>query len=124
MKNKKVQFVMTQKLLFLQYGLAVRVWVGLRLPRGPEKGLEQVELEPCSAAGQTSLSLSPDLFPLGLLGRQASSSGLPWPGRQPGGWCVPDGSNRVPGFYRRRRCCRVCWGTWPWTASGARSSYR
>lgn len=39
MKNKKAQFVMTQKLLFLQYGYTVRACegVGCGTPQVPEK---------------------------------------------------------------------------------------
>lgn len=39
MKSKKAQFVMTQKLLFLQYGYTVRAseGVGCRTPQVPEK---------------------------------------------------------------------------------------
>lgn len=37
MKNKKAQFVMTQKFLFLQYGFTVRVWVGLWAASGPRE---------------------------------------------------------------------------------------
>lgn len=67
-------------------------------------------------------SFSPDPFLL-----RDSCPWLPgqlWPGRrQAVGICLADGGE-MPGFFCRRLCCRACWGTWPWTANGAHSSYR
>ena len=69
--------------------------------------------------------------PVQLLGEGASGAGTvlgsldpPAPGlpARLGGVCL----QTVMGarLCHRCPCCRACWGTWPWIASGARSSYR
>lgn len=72
MKSKKAQFVMTQKLLFLQYGYSVRVPARVWAASGPREVTSKWNWHVLSCLGSI-LALQPRSIPmLGLLGRRAS----------------------------------------------------
>lgn len=91
MKSKKAQFVMTQKLLFLQYGYSVRVPAKVWAASGPREMTGKWSLHVLSCLGSV-LVLQPRSIPiLGLLGRWASVLWGP-PARQVAHrWCLPHG---------------------------------
>lgn len=116
MKSKKAQFVMTRKLLFLQYRYTVGVPARVRAA-----GRLRSQRNDCSKWSWSSAQ---------LFGKhpcpsaQTRSHWAALPGRQRVGGIWLADSDEMPGFYCRRLCCRACWGTWPRTANGVHSSYR